>query len=121
MSNLSSHYSDIEWVEQVHQLLIEIARASLSDRPKLPDNIPERALPLVQKAAIIQQKSDGQNLPPGSKEWVENVRQFLLDLSRASLADIPRLPINIGQNALLLAQTAQDIKEKVANKNRSCQ
>jgi hypothetical protein len=120
MSNLNSHYSDIEWVEQVHQLLLEIARASLSDRPRLPDNVSERALPLAQKAAIIKQNPDSQILPPGSKEWVENVRQLLLDLSRASLADIPRLPMNLGQKALGLAQTAQDIKDKVAKKNPSC-
>ena len=121
MSNLSSHDSDIEWVEQVHQLLLETARASLSDKPQLPDNVSERALPLAQKAKIIMQKTDSQSVPPGSKEWVENVRQLLLDLSRASLADIPRLPMNIGQKALLLAQTAQDIKDKIAKKNRSCQ
>ena len=121
MSNLSSHDSDIEWVEQVHQLLLEVARASLSDKPKLPDNVSERALPLVQKATIIIQKPDGQSMPLGSKEWVESVRQLLLDLSRASLADIPRLPMNIGQKALSLAQIAEDIKDKVAKKNRSCQ
>jgi hypothetical protein len=121
MNNLSSHYSDLEWVEQVDQLLLEIARASLSDKPKLPENVSERALPLVQKAKMIQQKPDGQILSADSKEWVENVRQLLLDLSRASLADIPRLPVNIGQRALLLSQTAQEIKEKVAKKNQSCQ
>ncbi|MGB3514739.1 MAG: hypothetical protein WBA93_37125 [Microcoleaceae cyanobacterium] len=121
MSNLNSHYSEIEWVDQVDKLLREIARASLSDRPKLPDNISERALPLVQKAVIIQQKPDGHVLPPGSKEWVENVRKLLLEIVRASLADIPRLPVHIGQKALSLSRIAQDIKDKVAKSNRSCQ
>ncbi len=121
MNNLSSHYSDIEWVDQVHQLLLEIVRTSLSDRPKLPENIAEKALPLAQKAKSIQEKADSPIISPDSLEWVEKVRQLLLDLSRASLADIPRLPVSIGQRSLVLAQTAQEIKEKVAEKNRSCQ
>ena len=49
------------------------------------------------------------------------VRQLLLDLSRASLADIPRLPVGMGQSSLKLAKTAQEIKDKVAEQNRSCQ
>ena len=116
MNNLNSHYSDIEWVDQVHQLLFEIASASVSDQPRLPENLAEKALPLARKAKSIQENADSRILPPDSLEWVDKVRQLLLDLSRASLADIPRLPVSIGQRSLALAQTALEIKEKVAEK-----
>ena len=120
MNNLNSHYSDTEWVEKVYQLLVEIARTSVSDKPKLPENVAERALPLAKKAKSIQEKADSLIIPSDSLEWVGKVRQLLLDLSRASLADIPRLPVGIGQSSLTLAKTAQEIKDKVAEKNRSC-
>lgn len=116
MTDLNSHYSDTEWIEQVNQLLFEIVRTSLSDKPKLPENLAEKALPLAQKAKIIQEKADGQVIPPDSLEWVEKVRQLLLDLSRASLSDIPKLPVSMGQRSLVLAETAKEINDKVAEK-----
>ncbi|NET42003.1 hypothetical protein [Okeania sp. SIO2B3] len=116
MTNLNSHCSDTEWIEQVYQLLLGIARTSLSDKPKLPENLAEKAVPLAQKAKIIQEKADSQIIPPDSLEWVEKVRQLLLDLSRFSLADTPRLPVSMGQRSLVLAQTAKEIKDKVAEK-----
>ena len=36
MNNWNSELGDIEWVDQVYQLLLEIARSSLSDIPKNP-------------------------------------------------------------------------------------
>ncbi len=116
MNDLSSHYSDSEWVDQVNKLLVEIASISVSDQPKLPENIAEKALPLAKKAKSIQEKADSVIIPSDSLEWVGKVRQLLLDLSRASLADIPRLPVSIGQRSLVLAKTAQNIKDKVAEK-----
>ncbi|ABG50088.1 hypothetical protein Tery_0648 [Trichodesmium erythraeum IMS101] len=121
MNNLNSHYSDTDWIEKVHQLLLEIARASVSDQPLLPENVAERALPLANKAKSIQEKADSLIIPSDSLEWVGKVRQLLLDLSRASLADIPRLPVDIAESSLTLAKTAKEIKDKVADKNRSCQ
>jgi len=121
MNNYNYHHSDIDWVEKVHQLLVEIARVSLSGQPKLPENVAERALPLAKKAKSIQEKADSLIIPSNSLEWVGKVRQLLLDLSRASLADIPRLPVGMGQSSLKLAKTAQEIKDKVAEQNRSCQ
>ena len=119
MTNFNSHHSDTEWIDQVHQLLLEIVRNSLSDRPKLPEELAERALPLAEKAKIIQEKADGHVIPPDSLEWVGEVRELLLDLSRASLSDIPRLPVSMGQRSLVLAQTAKEIKDKVTEKNHS--
>jgi hypothetical protein len=128
-NSFNSYYSDMEWVDQVHQLLIEIARASLSDKPKLPENIHGRAIPLAKEAKNIQERVDNQvssQNPVGGnnfywqrqeREWVEQVREILLELSRVSLSDIPRLPASLGQKALMLAQTAKDIKDTAAQKS----
>ena len=116
MNNLNSHYSDTEWVDKVHQLLVEIARASVSDKPKLPEDVAERALPLANKAKSIQEKADSLVIPSDSLEWVEKVRELLLDLCRDSLGDTPRLSVSIGQRSLTLSQTAQSIKDKVTEK-----
>jgi len=120
--SFNSYYSDLEWVDRVHQLLIEIAKASLSDKPQLPENIAGRAIPLAKEAKNIQERTDSQ--PPQNSywqrqesEWVEEVRQTLLELSRVSLSDIPRLPASLGQQALMLAQTAQEIKNTTAQKS----
>lgn len=127
-NSFNSYYSDMEWVNLVHQLLIEIARASLSDKPKLPENIHGRAIPLAKEAKNIQERVDTQQPqnPLGSnsfylqcqeREWVEQVRLILLELSRVSLSEIPRLPAHMGQQALSLAQTAQEIKNRSAQKS----
>ena len=120
--SFNSYYSDLEWVDRVHQLLIEIAKASLSDKPQLPENIPERAIPLAKEAKNIQERTDSQPSQNSywqrqESEWVEQVRQALLELSRVSLSDIPRLPASLGQQALMLAQTAQEIKNTAAQKS----
>jgi hypothetical protein len=119
--SFNSYYSDLEWVDRVHQLLIEIAKASLSDKPQLPENIPGRAIPLAKEAKNIQeQNSLGNNnfsWQGQESEWVEEVRQTLLELSRVSLSELPRLPASLGQQALMLAQTAQEIKNTAAQKS----
>ena len=120
--SFNSYYSDLEWVDRVHQLLIEIAKASLSDKPQLPENIPGRAIPLAKEAKHIQERTDSQPSQNSywqrqESEWVEQVRQILLELSRVSLSDIPRLPASLGQQALMLAQTAQEIKNTAAQKS----
>ncbi|NEP39974.1 MAG: hypothetical protein F6K35_12310 [Okeania sp. SIO2H7] len=128
MNDSFNSYSDIEWVDQVHQLLMEIAKASLSDKPKLPENIAGRAIPLAKQAKKIREGVEiqsPQNFVEGNNfywqlqesEWVEQVREILLDLSRLSLSDIPRLPTHIGQQALSLAKTAKKIKSTVASKS----
>ena len=70
MNNYHYHHSDIDWVEKVHQLLVEIARASLSDQPKLPENVAERALPLANKAKSIQEKADSLIIPSSVHFWL---------------------------------------------------
>ena len=115
MIKLNSQFSDVEWLKQVHELLIEIARAALGDLPKLPDTVSTHALPLAQHAQLIQKK--GSKFTHNSSwlytksEWLEEVSQLLLKLSRISLSERPILPENIAQTALTLAETAQDLTE----------
>ena len=60
MDNWNSQSGDIESVDQVYQLLLEIARSSLSDIPRIPENITQKSLPLLQKLQSIQQRRQGQ-------------------------------------------------------------
>ena len=116
MTKLSSHFSDVEWLEKVHRLLIEIARASLSDLPRLPESVSTEALPLAQNAEIIQQNAGKFNHYLNwqqQSQWLKEVRQLLLELSRIALSERPKLPDNIAQRALMLAETAQDLRENL--------
>jgi len=115
MPRVSSQLSDLQWVKQVHDFLIEVARASLADTPKLPDSVSTQALPLAQKAQNIQQKVAKTGWQSEKSQWIEQVRQLLLELSRVALGERPKLPENIAQRALALAETAQDIHEDSAD------
>ncbi|WP_413167642.1 hypothetical protein ACL6C3_13280 [Capilliphycus salinus ALCB114379] len=116
MTKLSTHFSDVEWLEKVHNLLIDIARASLADLPRLPESVSTEALPLAQNAQIIQQNtakfSHHLNWQQQS-QWLQEVHQLLIELSRIALSERPKLPENIAQRALMLAETAQDLRDKL--------
>ena len=118
MNDFLKQYEERVWVEQAIQLLRDIARASLSDLPKLPENISLRAIPLAKKAKIIQSEGNSQSganaMQSPEMEWVEQVRQLLGDLNRISLSDRPRLPDFVSQKALDLAKQGQKIKETAA-------
>ncbi|MDY7020865.1 MAG: hypothetical protein SWJ54_05805 [Cyanobacteriota bacterium] len=116
MTKLDSHFSDVEWLEKVHDLLIEVARAALADLPRLPEKVRVEALPLAQNAEIIQQNANKFSRYfnwPEQEEWLEEVRKLLVELSRLSLSERPRLPENMAQRVLILAETAQDLKENL--------
>ncbi|MGL5081040.1 MAG: hypothetical protein ACRC8A_06085 [Microcoleaceae cyanobacterium] len=120
-SNVRS--SDIQWVEKVRNFLIDVARASLADIPRLPERVATDALPLAQQAQQIQGQIQSQAHPDHQlthwqeqhQDWIESVRKLLIELSRISLSEYPRLPENLAQRALILAETAQDLQEKVAD------
>ncbi|VXD22199.1 Inorganic pyrophosphatase [Planktothrix serta PCC 8927] len=123
MPRVSSQLSDLQWVKQVHDFLIEVARASLADTPKLPESVSTQALPLAQKAQNIQQKAgntanNDKNWQSQKSQWIEEVRQLLLELSRIALSERPKLPENIAQRALTLAETAQDIQQDLEDSGR---
>jgi len=118
MNNWNSQSGDVEWVDQVYQLLLEIARSSLSDIPRIPENITVKAIPLIQKVQSIQQRPDGQVFKSGSfsvndHEWVDRVCQLLVELTSASLSEQPKLPENLAGRSLALPDRAQKLKEDI--------
>ena len=118
MDNWNSQSGDIESVDQVYQLLLEIARSSLSDIPRIPENITQKSLPLLQKLQSIQQRRQGQAFKSDSfsvndLEWVAQVRQLLEELTGESLSERPKMPENMAGRALTLADKAQSIKERI--------
>jgi len=120
MTELNSPSSDRKWIEQVNDLLIQVARASLADIPTLPTAVSTSALPLARQAQAIQDQvaaspAAAANWRGTQQDWLEQVRQFLLELSRIALSDRPKLPENIAHRALSLAETAQDIQEALEN------
>jgi hypothetical protein len=52
-------------------------------------------------------------------EWVERVRQLCVEIARAALADIPKLPDNLSQKAIPLAEQGLHILEAVGNQGIS--
>jgi hypothetical protein len=124
MDNWNSQSGDIESVDEVYQLLLEIARSSLSDIPRIPENITQKSLPLLQKLQSIQQRRQGQAFKSDSfsvndLEWVAQVRQLLEELTRQSLSERPKMPENMAGRALSLADKAQSIKETIEEKGAS--
>jgi hypothetical protein len=118
MTNFNSQSTDINWVEDVYQLLMDIARSSLSDIPRLPDNFSQKALPLLQKVQSIEEGHDGQAISGVSgyeREWAQQVRQFLLEITSVYLSEQPRMPENLAGRAIGLAEKAQAIKESAEN------
>jgi hypothetical protein len=118
MTNLNSQSADINWVEDVYQLLMDIARSSLSDMPKLPDNFSQKALPLLQKVQSIEENHEKQGIsssPGYEREWAQQVRQFLLEITGVYLSEQPRMPDNLAGRAIALAEKAQAIKENTEN------
>jgi hypothetical protein len=119
MDNWNSQSGDIEWVERVYELLREIIRCSLSETPKMPDNISQKALPLIQKVQSIQQRPGDRVLKLSSpvtiddREWVEQVRKLFVEMTGAALSERPRLPENLASRALNLADGAKKIKENI--------
>ncbi|MDY6938484.1 MAG: hypothetical protein SWY16_12525 [Cyanobacteriota bacterium] len=118
MKNLNWQTEELEWIERVRQLLIELARASLADIPRLPEDLSQKALPLIEGGQDILDAASRQGLSEAARsqypelQWVEEVRQFFLDLVKISLSEHPRLPEHLSRNALVLAEQAQDIQDE---------
>ncbi len=121
MDNWNSQSGDMESVEQIYQLLLEIARSSLSDIPRIPENITLKSLPLLQQLQSIQQRPQEQGFKSdyfsaNDLEWVAQVRQLLEELTGESLSERPKMPENMAGRALSLADKAQSIKETIEEK-----
>ena len=84
----------------------------------MPDNLSQKALPSIQKIQSLQQRPGPQVFQSSSptindREWLEQVRQLLVEMTGAALSERPRLPDNLASRALNLADKAKKIKESI--------
>jgi GAF domain len=119
MNHLNWQSAELEWIEQVRYLLEEIARASSTDRPKLPTNLAQKAWPSIERGRSILDAASQQGLTERDWErdtqlaWVAQIHQLLLDLIRIALSDNAPLPKNLPQRSRDLAQQALAIAEAI--------
>ncbi len=111
MSNSNIQTSELEWIEQVRQLMTDLARYSLADIPQLPPSVSDRVSPLLERAKVVQKDTA---LTPQQREWVDSVRKLLLELFAQTLSDRPHLPDNLDRRALALADKARQLQDTAA-------
>jgi GAF domain-containing protein len=119
MNHQNWQSAELEWIEQVRYLLEEIARASSTDRPKLPDRLVQKAWPSIERGRSILDAASQQGLAGQDWErdttlaWVAQIHQLLLDLIRIALAENAPLPPNLSQRSHDLAKQALAISETI--------
>lgn len=113
MTNLNWQPSEYEWVEQVRQLLLDLARSCLGDVPKLPMHLAQKARPTAEQATRLLESARDRGLGEPQWQqiqelaWVADVRQLFLELAQVYLSDLPRLPENLSARSLSLSERAQ--------------
>jgi len=120
--NWQSKYHD--WIGKVRLFLRQTAQAYLSDTPRLPETLAQQIVPLSQKAQEIKKDylDESGNLPEGDRDliWLDQVSQFLRELSSVYLSDQPSLPQNLfdlSSRARELAKEAQRIQDNDSSVN----
>ncbi|MDJ1179439.1 hypothetical protein PJF56_11250 [Roseofilum sp. BLCC_M91] len=113
-----------DWIGKVRLFLRQTAQAYLSDTPRLPETLAQQIVPLSQKAQEIKNdyQDDSGNLPEGDPDllWLDQVSQFLRELSSVYLSDQPSLPQNLfdlSSRARQLAKEAQRIQDNGSSSN----
>lgn len=115
-NNFTSNSLDRTAVEQAYQLLIEIARASLADIPVLPLNISNKALPILKE---LKSGLDANgHTQSNDYEWLNDVSQLFTEIVTISLSEKPRIPENLAQRSLRLADRLQEWQEKSTDTRR---
>ncbi|MFO8039266.1 MAG: hypothetical protein R6U67_07425 [Sodalinema sp.] len=113
MTNLNWQPSEYEWVEQVRQLLLDLARSCLGDVPKLPMHLAQKARPTAEHATRLLESARDRGLAEPQWQqiqelaWVADVRKLFLELAQVYLSDLPRLPENLSARSLSLSERAQ--------------
>jgi hypothetical protein len=111
------HWSteEFEWVAQVRQVLLDLARACLGDSPVVPMNLAQKAMPTAERARQLLEAARGHGLNEASWEqypvlqWTENTRSLFIEIAELYLSDRPTVPDNLSERALELASVAQDL------------
>lgn len=117
MTNLNWQPSEYEWVEQVRQLLLELARSCLGDTPKLPMHLAQKVRPTAEKATQLLNSARDRGLAESQWSqvqelaWTADVRTLFLELAQVYLSDSPQLPDNLSAHSLSLSGRAQQLLE----------
>ncbi|NJN61285.1 MAG: hypothetical protein HC795_06940 [Coleofasciculaceae cyanobacterium RL_1_1] len=117
MTDLHWSTKEFEWVAQVRQVLLDLARACLGDSPVVPMGLAQKAMPTAEQARQILETARNRGLteatwaqyPP--LQWTESARLLFIEIAELYLSDRPALPENLSERALILASTAQDLLE----------
>ncbi len=115
MTDLHWSTEEFEWVAQVRQVLLDLARACLGDSPVVPMKLAQKAMPTAERARQLLEAARNRGLteaawvqyPP--LEWTENARLLFIEIAELYLSDRPAVPENLSERALELASTAQDL------------
>ncbi|TAF54436.1 MAG: hypothetical protein EAZ61_05800 [Oscillatoriales cyanobacterium] len=115
MTDLHWSPKEFEWVAQVRQVLLDLARACLGDSPVVPMHLAQQATPTAERARQLLEAARNRGLseatwaqyPP--LQWTEAVRLLFIEIAELYLSDRPTVPDNLSERALELASTAQDL------------
>lgn len=117
MTNLNWQPSEYHWVEDVRQLLLELARSCLGDVPKLPMHLAQKVRPTAEKATQLLDSARDRGLAESQRSqvqelaWTADVRTLFLELAQVYLSDLPQLPDNLSARSLSLSGRAQQLLE----------
>ncbi len=117
MTDLHWSTKEFEWVAQVRQVLLDLARACLGDSPVVPMGLAQKAMPTAEQARQLLEAARNRGLteatwaqyPP--LQWTENARLLFIEIAELYLSDRPAFPENLSERALELASTAQGLLE----------
>lgn len=115
MTDLHWSPKEFEWVAQVRQVLLDLARACLGDSPVVPMQLAQQATPTAERARQLLETARNRGLteatwaqyPP--LQWTEEARSLFIEIAELYLSDRPTVPDNLSERALELASTAQDL------------
>lgn len=115
MTDLHWSTKEFEWVAQVRQVLLDLARACLGDSPVVPMQLAQQATPTAERARQLLETARNRGLteatwsqyPP--LQWTEEARSLFIEIAELYLSDRPTVPDNLSERALELASTAQDL------------
>jgi len=123
MAELNWGASEFDWVGQIRQFLLDLARSCLGDTPNIPLSLAQQAVPTADRARTLLEEARGQGLNTDFEAqasvtpilpllWTERLRKLCLELAEMYLSDQPTLPENISARALELAGIAQEILDR---------
>lgn len=119
MTDLHWSTEEFEWVAQVRQVLLDLARACLGDLPVVPITLAQQAMPIAERARQLLEaaRERGMDDPSSGQypllQWTESARSLFIEIAELYLSDRPTVPENLSERALDLASAAQDLLDHV--------